>query len=65
MQEGARVKERHGGNGAGGNWSARFVVRAQGWGWRIDMQVRGVGRALSVRQRHLGARMSCKVLKEG
>lgn len=64
MRKGARGKERHGGNGAGGNWSDRFVVRALGWGWRTDMQVRGVGRALSGKGIWVPG-CPGKVLKEG
>lgn len=45
-----------------GRLAREVVVRTLGW--RTDVQVRGVGRALSAKQTHLGARMFWQVLRE-
>lgn len=39
--------------------------QSTGLNWRIDVHVGGVGRNLGARQRHLGARISWQVCKEG
>lgn len=60
VQEGAMVREGHGGNGVGGDWPDRWMVRALGWGWKIDGKVEGVGRACMP-----GKSIGCQDVLEG